>query len=289
MQSTVLKSTDQVLQRRSPQNRRILFGFHSKKTAWSSDDFGWLITLSDLTLLLLFSLVIWYVTDKQESVAKEPQATASLTSVESGEEAKVEAAEELIAAPAEERWQILEDEMEKYVGGIGFSEEINIISNQHELLIALKDTVPFASGKAELRQDFLPLLQKVAAIARSQPDIMLEILGHTDDVPISTPEFPSNWELSSARASRVARYLMKNGVDPTRFSIQGYGYFRPLLPNTSTENRGANRRAEIRLYKPSKRSFETMESSLSPPQRYIGLRKGASESDGPDPIMTGIY
>lgn len=267
MQSNVLKPRGQVSQERSPQKRRILFGVHWKKTAWSGDDFGWLITMSDLTLLLLFSLVIWYVTDKQESVANEPSATASLTSVESGENDKVEAAEELIAAPAQEQWEILEDEMEKVVEGIGLSEEINIISNRHELLIALKDTVQFASGKAELRQDLLPLLQKVAAIARSQPDIMLEILGHTDDVPISTAEFPSNWELSSARASRVARYLVKNGVDPTRFSIQGYGYFRPLLPNTNVENRGANRRAEIRLYKPSKESYETMESSLSSPQR----------------------
>ena len=232
--------------------------------------------------------MIWYVTDKHESDAKAPLMTASLNPIESEAKAKVDSAEELITVPAQQ-WQLSEEEMEKIVEGNGLSEEINIISNQHELLIALKDTVPFASGKAELRQDLLPLLQKVAAIANNQPDMRLERRGHTDDVPISTPEFPSNWELSSARASRVARYLVKNGVDPTRFSIQGYGYFRPLLPNTSVENRGTNRRAEIRLYKPSKGSYETMESSLSYPQRSIGRPNGASESGSSNPIPTQSY
>lgn len=139
--------------------------------------------------------------------------------------------------------------MEKYVEGIGLGKGVGVVSTQHELLVSLKDTVPFASGKADLREEVFPVLEKVAALAQDHPDLMLEVLGHTDDVPISTPEFPSNWELSAARASRVARYLVDKGVDPTRISTQGYAYFRPLLPNTSAEDRAANRRVEIRLYR----------------------------------------
>ena len=79
----------------------------------------------------------------------------------------------------------------------------------------------------------------------------LGISGHTDDQPISTAEFPSNWELSSARASRVARYLIEKGVHPERIAVHGFADHRPRVPNGNRTGRGANRRVELRLMRTS--------------------------------------
>ena len=75
------------------------------------------------------------------------------------------------------------------------------------------------------------------------------VSGHTDDTPIFTTEFPSNWELSAARAITVVKLLIKNGVDPLRISIQGFAEYRPLYENSTPESKEANRRVEIALIK----------------------------------------
>jgi chemotaxis protein MotB len=68
-----------------------------------------------------------------------------------------------------------------------------------------------------------------------------------DSLRVATPEFPSNWELSTARASRVARYLVERGIHPARISVQGYANYRPRKPNSTPSNRSTNRRVELRL------------------------------------------
>ena len=79
---------------------------------------------------------------------------------------------------------------------------------------------------------------------------VLQVDGHTDDKPVKNARFPSNWELSLARAGRVARFLIDTtGLPPTQFGVTGYSYFRPLRPNTSDDNRKINRRVEIVLSK----------------------------------------
>jgi chemotaxis protein MotB len=108
--------------------------------------------------------------------------------------------------------------------------------------------VPFPSGRAELGNQAIPVLEKVAVLALSHPVLFLEISGHTDSVPIVTGIFPSNWELSAARASRVARYLIEKGIHPSRIAVQGYANQRPKLPDSNLRNRRANRRVEVRLY-----------------------------------------
>jgi chemotaxis protein MotB len=219
--------------------------------AFSSNDDAnwWMITLSDLTILLLGFLVAWYVIDKKDLTLQQPPVASS----ETAQEPKTSDAPNQ-NSPIPDEWKIFREEMQRFVGEIGLEKEIFIESAPHEMVISLKDSVPFDSGKTDLRQQAVPVLEKVVTMVSSQPWLSLEVSGHTDNIPISTSKFPSNWELSAARASRVARYVIENGIDPSRISVRGYANQKPRLPNSSVENRSSNRRVEIRLYRGADRN-----------------------------------
>ena len=121
--------------------------------------------------------------------------------------------------------------------------------NQNRLVFVLGERFTFPVGQAELLHNFRPTLERIAHLIASKTDYRVMVSGHTDDTPIATPEFPSNWELSAARAITVAKSIIAAGVDPHRISVQGYGEYHPLHPNSSPENRQANRRVEIALFK----------------------------------------
>ena len=214
--------------------------------AFSSNDDAnwWMITLSDLTLLLLGFLVAWYVIDKKDIALQQPP----VASPGMAQEAKPSIAPSQ-SSLVPDKWKVFQDEMQRFVGEIGLDKDVFIESAPNEMVISLKDTVPFDSGKADLRQQAVPVLEKVVTMVSSRPGLSLEVSGHTDNVPISTSRFPSNWELSAARASRVARYVIENGIDPSRISVRGYANQSPRLPNSSVDNRSSNRRVEIRLYR----------------------------------------
>jgi chemotaxis protein MotB len=115
--------------------------------------------------------------------------------------------------------------------------------------IILTGDLLFASGQVELTPNAIESLKKLSAIINKTP-YMINVIGHTDDRPVKASRFPSNWELSLARAGRVARFLIDETQLPaTQFSVSGYSSFRPVQPNTSDENRKANRRVEIVLSK----------------------------------------
>ena len=104
----------------------------------------------------------------------------------------------------------------------------------------------FASGEAELSSKALPVLKKVSEIVRRMPNV-INVEGYTDDVPINTLKFPSNWELSSSRATSVVRELIKEGIDPARLSAIGYGEYHPIADNKTEQGRFENRRVVIVL------------------------------------------
>ena len=209
---------------------------------WPGDDAGWLITLSDLTLLLLCFLVLWYVNENKKRPIASPPVTARSIPPDNSVPSL------LPALPDPEQWKELRGDIQQFISALNLDRDIVIEGASNEILLSLKDTIPFESGKAELRPAAFPILEKVAAIAHKQTSVNLEISGHTDDRPIATTIFPSNWELSAARASRVGRYLIERGVPPSRIAVQGYANHRPRLPNSEAGNRRGNRRVEIRLY-----------------------------------------
>lgn len=121
--------------------------------------------------------------------------------------------------------------------------------NQNRLVFVLGERLTFPVGEAQLLEDFEPTLRQIANLIADKNEYKVMVSGHTDDTPIATTEFPSNWELSAARAITVAKLIIESGVDPRRISVQGYGEYRPLYKNSSSENKEANRRVEIALFK----------------------------------------
>ena len=218
-------------------------GATSVVNAVDSDTNWWTITLSDLTLLLLGFLVLWHASGK---VTAESSATAAGRAAEPQKSA--------LAANApqtqfhSEVWQAVRNDWSNFIVAAGLNNDVDIESTHNEILLSLRDSVPFASGKAELRARALPVLEKVVATVLAHGDWSAAIGGHTDSLRIASAEFPSNWELSTARASRVARYLIEKGIHPARLSVQGYAGYRPRSPNSTPADRRANRRVEIRLF-----------------------------------------
>lgn len=125
------------------------------------------------------------------------------------------------------------------------SGQVEVESRGKKVVIRIKDNGSFPSGSATLREEFLPIMQKMREVVQTIPG-QFYIEGHTDDIPISTPRFRSNWELSSSRAVSVAHELFKDdAIDPSRFTVVGYGETKPLVPNTDRISRAKNRRVEI--------------------------------------------
>ncbi len=129
------------------------------------------------------------------------------------------------------------------------SDEVHLELTERGLVVSFMDRVLFELGRADLAAEPQRVLSDVASILAKIPnDIRIE--GHTCDLPIQTPKFPSNWELSTARACAVLRYFIESaGLAPERFTAMGYGQFKPKAPNTSEANRALNRRVDIVILK----------------------------------------
>lgn len=112
------------------------------------------------------------------------------------------------------------------------------------LEVEIKADILFPSGSAEVSSAAQPTLQKLVEILKPFPNAM-RIEGHTDNMPISTRVFPSNWELSAARAASVVHLFMQNGLQPQRMSVQGLSEYRPIADNSTVEGRNRNRRVVL--------------------------------------------
>ncbi len=113
------------------------------------------------------------------------------------------------------------------------------------IAIRISDPVGFSVGSATIESKFKSVLLDILNEVRAIPERDIRVEGHTDNVPIRSNKFPSNWELSAARALSVVKMFYENGEDPVKLSAAGYGEFRPAVPNTSKKNRDKNRRIEI--------------------------------------------
>lgn len=141
--------------------------------------------------------------------------------------------------------KLLEDEMRRAIE----SKDVTISELQGKLTVNILDRILFDSGESTLKPEGEEILRKIASVLSQFPDRQVHVIGHTDNVPIRASarhRYPSNWELSTARATAAVRFLTEQaGVDPRRIGAVGYGEFRPVADNSTPEGRAQNRRIEV--------------------------------------------
>lgn len=152
--------------------------------------------------------------------------------------------------------ELIKLDVEDVVYTMQADEVVSVGTDDDGIVIELASSAFYRPGSAHIRDQALPVLEKMAKtlLAPRYHNFLLEVEGHTDDDPISTATFPSNWELSAGRATRVVRFLIEQGMDSARLKAVGYGESRPKVPNRTAdgapnrENQATNRRVAIRVY-----------------------------------------
>lgn len=222
----------------------------------------WLITLADLVLVLLcmFTVMATKGEGRGASAAQVVTAVADQGAAPTGGAAVMAAAAADASAlpvtthaettdgdpPLETASADMERGLREIFRPAGGSAEIERVSG--ELTVRLRESISFLSGSAELLPSVLPFLDGIADLVMAHPGVRIETSGHTDDLPIATSIYPSNWELSTARAAAVARYLLgRSTLDPAHIRVAGYAEHRPIDPGHTAEGRARNRRVEIRF------------------------------------------
>jgi chemotaxis protein MotB len=127
---------------------------------------------------------------------------------------------------------------------LGISNDFSVVKTQDGFKAVVPNPVLFASGDASLGEGIYPILDGIIEIAE-RDHLSIQVEGHTDNLPIHTAKYPSNWELATMRAVYILRYLQQNGIPPGRLSAIGFAEYRPVTGNDTPEGRQRNRRIEI--------------------------------------------
>ena len=209
---------------------------------------AWLITYLDmLTLLLVMLVIMLALAGKGEGQQSEP-AMVEATQQAAGDQlvALQPSASPIpsivpLPAPAADTQQ---DDTSEAKPDLALGDDIEVIVNDGSISFRISSEILFGSGRAELEDAGLDVIDRlVPTLAAGGHRIIVE--GHTDNLPIQTERFPSNWELSASRASSVVRYLQLAGIESTRLSATGYADTRPLANNGDEQGRASNRRVEL--------------------------------------------
>lgn len=208
----------------------------------------WLLTLSDLLLLLvIFFVLLFGLTIQQQHQASNsfgPQPDPPMRQEETSTEVPPTNAED---SASKGILISLETDLRAILGNEKGMEEVSVTRGAKHLVLTFPEKIAFDPGQAQLKSGTKPVLDKVASLVSAHPYLHIEVQGHTDDRPINTKRYPSNWELSVDRATQVVKALIGLGLNPAQISLKGFGEYRKLHPNDSDTNRQKNRRVEIQF------------------------------------------
>ena len=212
--------------------------------AESSDKDRYLITYADLITLLLGLFIILYAISTVDN-SKYENMIKAMTNVfgtkQQIEKLNINPSAVINIHPTEN----LKNELLKIIDDNNYSSSIRLEENERGITVHILEDILFSPGSADIAPGSKKMLSNLAVILRELPnDIRIE--GHTDNTPINTPFFKSNWHLSVARATSTADYLMQHEkINPDKVSIVGNGEYKPIVANDTPENRAQNRRVDI--------------------------------------------
>jgi len=227
-----------------------------RKNATSQDNDGlssggWEIIYSGFVLILLcfFIMLCSFSSMEEAKIIRFVKSFASAVNIlpggldsESGEEVLPPSPD---IVDVESEFSKLFEDLRKLTRDLGLGGDVNVSFSKKGLVMRLSDTFMFDLGAAEILPEAIPLLKKLAFII-SKTSYPVRVEGHTDNLPIRTEKFPSNWELSTARAVNALRYFTeKEKISMQRLSAIGFGEFQPIFANDRPEDRARNRRVEI--------------------------------------------
>ncbi len=221
----------------------------------------WMVTFSDLTTLLL-TFFILLLSFANMDIVKFREMLGSVKDA-FGVQVKRKEAEYVAFSPTPYEKKSALTQKEEFVLGMILEIKslfesdkktkgnVEVEAERDGVLLRVGNSIMFKPGSAELLPQAYPILDKIVKILEEN-NVDLKVMGHTDDIPVKGSIYPSNWELSAARAAAVVRYIISHSkaIKPTRLQAIGLADTRPLVPNISPENRAKNRRVEFYFYRP---------------------------------------
>jgi chemotaxis protein MotB len=262
-------------------------------------DESWLLPYSDLMTLLLALFIVLFAASSVNTSKLQEMSRAFKTAFSSGisildngaisqdDQLKRRTNEDLIRKDdgkktrkdleqeEQQNLEQLKQQIDKYIQKNGLSTQLDTQLNQSQLLITIRDNALFPSGSASIKPNSQKLASAIGQMLQRYPDYEILVTGHTDNQPINTAEFPSNWELSSKRAINFMKILLTNpAFNPKRFSAIGYGEFRPLESNATDAGRAKNRRVEVSILRkyiePATNSDQTTLTAIANDSKEAG-------------------
>ncbi len=218
------------------------------ESAKESDEEGWLLTYLDVITLLLVMMVVMLAFSK-------PMGEAGKKAEHTQPDVEI-----LLPLPlppeggAGDETRLGVSGTTDPLAGLPLDQlgpGIEVVSNQGNISFRISSEILFPSGDAQLGPDAGDVIDRLLPVFNRALTYSIVVEGHTDNIPISTPRYPSNWELAAGRAGAVVRHLQARGINPTRLSASGYAETRPVVSNTSPAGRATNRRVELVMRPPA--------------------------------------
>jgi len=250
----------------------------------------WLLTYSDLITLLMAFFVIMYALSRVDA-DKFKKLAVTLSSAfhnpmtspvdmpgvggRDGTDPTLDEKGDPQAKPEKTELEKLAGQLQDLIKLEGLENSVTVTTNAggHKLMLRLSDSLLFDAGKADMMPGAEILMSKIASII-SRAGKQVRVEGHTDNVPIHSAQYDSNWQLSTARATTVIRFLITQyGLPPEMLSASGYAEFRPIAPNDTPENRAKNRRVEFVISDEEQmgesQNAEQQDSKQNEPQQIV--------------------
>ncbi|MDD5456624.1 MAG: OmpA family protein [Candidatus Margulisbacteria bacterium] len=226
----------------------------------NDDDAGtWIFTYADMISLLFAFFVILYTMSKVDQqkyidIAQSLKQTFTKEAVMQKQGTIINPQSLQKAMEAKNIGDVVDHELNNIMQKVNsfiykenLQTKISTFIDDRGVVVKIADDVLFDSGQADFNKNSKDLLNNLVMIVKQYP-YPIRIEGHTDDTPIRTTMFPSNWELSTARACNVVRYFIDHGLNPRLFSAEGFGEYRPIANNNTPSGKAKNRRVEV-IYK----------------------------------------